>query len=60
MIKGLSEGWTESTPQREFRRLATDAAEDVGSRFTYFRNWGPDEGFLGDGRIGHAFAELYL
>jgi putative glycosyltransferase (TIGR04372 family) len=60
MVRGLRDGWTESAPQREFRRAATQAAEAVRSYLTHFRTWGSDEGFLGDGRIGHAFAAGHL
>jgi putative glycosyltransferase (TIGR04372 family) len=60
MVRGLRDGWTESAPQREFRCAATEAAEAVRLHLPHFRAWGSDEGFLGDGRIGHGFAEGHL
>jgi hypothetical protein len=46
--------------QREFKKLLFTAVEGLKDRWDYVRKWGPEEGFLGDGWIGSAFAERNL
>ena len=41
----------ETAEQSAFRALVTAAGVHFADRLTYARKWGPDEGFLGDGRI---------
>lgn len=44
-------GTPPSAAQRAFREKATEAGVFFVDRLAYIRKWGPDEGFLGDGRI---------
>lgn len=50
----------ESPKQAAYRELITRTAETLGARMRYVRKWGPDEGFLGAGRVASFFVERYF
>ena len=60
MVEWLNGHRDESAAQQEFRTLATDKATALRYSTGYIRKWGVDNGFLGDGRLGRAYAEAYL
>lgn len=48
---GVRDGWRDSEGQARFRARATQAGEMLASRVPSVAEWGPDAGFLGDGRL---------
>jgi hypothetical protein len=60
MRRGLAEGWRETDAQRRYRELATEAGVHLAPRVRYLHKWGPDEGFLGDGRVADFYARRYV
>jgi putative glycosyltransferase (TIGR04372 family) len=54
MLDWVKGRWTESEAQREYHTAITTAAPALRLSNAYVRKWGPDEGFLGDGRIARA------
>jgi putative glycosyltransferase (TIGR04372 family) len=60
MRAGLAHGWTETDGQRRYRELVTDAGIHLAERVRYMHKWGPDEGFLGDGRLADSYARQYV
>ena len=50
--------WTE--PQLEYRQLVSYAADALWDRDAGIRKEGPDDGFIGDGRVARWFAERHL
>jgi len=57
MHEGLTQGWRESEAQTEFRDLVTKAGTTLAARVPHVALWGPDEGFLGDGRLARCQAD---
>jgi len=56
MRAGLAHGWTETAAQRRYRELVTEAGIALAPRVRYMQKWGPDAGFLGDGRVADFYA----
>ena len=52
----VSGGWRDSDAQARFRTLATEAGATLSSRVPAVAEWGPDDGFLGDGRLARCQA----
>jgi putative glycosyltransferase (TIGR04372 family) len=50
-VKG---GWVESDDQRDYHTAITTTAPPLRQTNAYVRKWGPDQGFLGEGRIAKA------
>jgi putative glycosyltransferase (TIGR04372 family) len=49
---GIAGGWTaESTGQSRFRAQVVDAGGALAAVSPHVAEWGPDEGFIGDGRL---------
>jgi hypothetical protein len=57
MHGGLRRGWRESEGQARFRARVVEAGSDLASRVAHVAEWGPDEGFIGDGRLASFQAE---
>lgn len=51
MIDDLDHDRPESVEQAAFRQAVTDACSALGPFHAYVRKWGPENGFLGDGRL---------
>jgi putative glycosyltransferase (TIGR04372 family) len=49
----------ETALQADYKARVVAIAEELRPRNSYVRKWGPEQGFMGDGRIVHAFAERY-
>ena len=47
----LLRGESECPEQRAFRARVTAAAVEMREHHSYVYKWGPDDGFLGEGRI---------
>lgn len=60
MVRNPRGQWEPTAPQREYKKLVSDAAGNLGDKLPYVRKWGPEDGFLGDGWIGQRFVELNL
>jgi putative glycosyltransferase (TIGR04372 family) len=60
MVVSLKAGWKPNAAQREYKKIISAAVDDLKDRWEYVKKWGPEEGFLGDGWIGSAFAERNL
>ena len=54
--EGLRDGWRDSDAQARFRTRATEAGVTLSSRVASVAEWGPDDGFLGDGRLARCQA----
>jgi hypothetical protein len=54
---GVTNGWSDSEAQARFRARATQAAETLARRVPSVAEWGPDAGFLGDGRLARCQAD---
>jgi putative glycosyltransferase (TIGR04372 family) len=59
MIAFLAKPPLESVKQSAFREQVTATANELAKTLRYVRKWGPDDGFLGDGRIASFFVEKY-
>ncbi len=59
MLAFLADPPEESPVQAAYRDLVTATANELATTMRYVRKWGPDDGFLGDGRIAAFFAERY-
>ncbi len=57
IVNGSSQ---ESAFQGEYRERVCQASAALWNKCFYVRKWGADEGFIGDGRIAHFFAENYI
>jgi hypothetical protein len=57
MHEGVNRGWRDSESQERFRAQAVEAGSDLARRVRYVAEWGPDHGFLGDGRLARFQAE---
>ena len=60
MRDGLARGWHETEAQRTYREMATQAGLELRSRVRYVQKWGPDQGFLGDGRVADFYARQHI
>ena len=60
MVMSLKTEQKPNSAQKEYRKLISAAADDLKDRRDYVKKWGPEDGFLGDGWIGSAFAEHNL
>lgn len=54
MLEWVKGRWVESREQREYHDAITAAAALLRRENAHVRRWGPDAGFLGDGRIARA------
>jgi hypothetical protein len=60
MHDGVSAGWRDTEGQARFRAQVVDAGAELASRVRHVAEWGPDGGFIGDGRLARfqaAYAE---
>ena len=57
MHDGVSRGWRDSEGQARFRARVVEAGSDLAARVKYVAEWGPDTGFIGDGRLARFQAE---
>jgi hypothetical protein len=48
---GVARGWRDSEGQARFRARVVEAGSGLASRVAHLAEWGPDEGFIGDGRL---------
>jgi putative glycosyltransferase (TIGR04372 family) len=60
MQAGLRRGWHESDSQTRCRDLIVEAGTTLGRRIRYVARWGPDSGFIGDGRVAKICADRLL
>jgi hypothetical protein len=52
MRAGIAAGWTtESVGQSRFRERVVEAGTALAAVSAHVAEWGPDEGFIGDGRL---------
>ena len=57
MHEGVSHGWQESQSQARFRERVTEAGSALAGRVPHVAEWGPDRGFIGDGRLARFQAD---
>ncbi len=57
MLSGLATGWTETDGQRRYRAAVVAAGESLAPRVRHVAQWGPVDGFIGDGRLARCQAE---
>ena len=57
MHDGLAHGWDEQASQTTFRHDVVAAGAALAPGLPYVAKWGPDEGFIGDGRLARCQAE---
>lgn len=60
MQDGLKHGWHETDGQRRYRTLVAQAGADLAPRVPYVARWGPDSGFIGEGRVTRAYADRVM
>lgn len=58
--EGVTAGWREDANQMRVRDRVTEAGVSLASRVPLVAAWGPDEGFLGDGRLARCQAGQIL
>lgn len=51
MHDGLTHGWREAASQARFRSQVLEAGAAMAGRVPHVAVWGPDDGFIGEGRI---------
>ena len=51
MLELLQGRMDETSVQRDYRQRATQAGEELTAELPFVRKWGPDDGFLGHGRM---------
>jgi putative glycosyltransferase (TIGR04372 family) len=51
MHDGVRNGWRDTASQTRFRALVEEAGTDLAPRVPVVAEWGPDHGFMGDGRL---------
>lgn len=51
MHEGVTSGWRDAPSQARFRQRVVAAGEALAPRVPGVAAWGPDEGFIGDGRL---------
>ena len=57
MHDGVRGGWRDSAGQARFRARVVEAGSDLASRVAHVAEWGPDGGFIGDGRLARFQAD---
>lgn len=57
MQDGLTHGWSDTEAQRRFRLRVVEAGQTLGPLVPAVAEWGPDGGFIGDGRLARVQAE---
>jgi hypothetical protein len=57
MQEGITRGWEGSVAQDRFRRRAIELGRALAPAIPFVAEWGPDEGFLGDGRLAQVQAD---
>ena len=57
MLDGLTHGWRDSESQVRYRAAALAAGESLAPRIRQVAQWGPVNGFIGDGRLARIEAE---
>jgi hypothetical protein len=57
MLAGVEDGWRESESQTRFRERAVAAGTALAPLVPSIAMWGPDAGFLGDGRLARVQAD---
>jgi hypothetical protein len=57
MHEGIARGWTESESQVQFRSRVVAAGTALADSVPYVAQWGPDTGFVGDGRLARVQAD---
>jgi hypothetical protein len=57
MHDGVAHGWRDSEGQARFRARVVEAGSGLASRVAHLAEWGPDEGFIGDGRLARFQAD---
>jgi hypothetical protein len=57
MHAGLQNGWSDTTSQARFRSRVVDTGTALAAAVPHVAEWGPDEGFIGDGRLARVQAE---
>ena len=60
MQAGLRHGWHESDSQTCYRSLVAEAGMALRRHIRYVAKWGPDGGFIGDGRVAKFYADRLL
>lgn len=60
MRSGLEYGWRESGSQARYRELVAEAGEAAASQVPRLAAWGPQRGFMGDGRLALVQADRWL
>ena len=60
MHEGVSQGWHETESQTRFRQRVVDAGTTLASNVPHVAEWGPDRGFIGDGRLARFQADRAL
>jgi hypothetical protein len=58
LIAGVEHGWRDCESQARFRDRATAAGAVLAPVMPSVAEWGPDDGFLGDGRLARVQADL--
>ncbi len=58
MLDGLANGWREAEGQKRYRAAAVMAGELLAPRVRHVAQWGPVDGFIGDGRLARVQAEI--
>jgi hypothetical protein len=58
MLDGLAHGWREAEGQQRYRAAAVMAGELLAPRVRHVAQWGPVDGFIGDGRLARVQAEI--
>lgn len=57
MLDGIESGWRDTEAQTRYRHQATRAGTMLAGSIRYLREVGPEDGFLGDGRLARVQAE---
>jgi hypothetical protein len=58
MLDGLANSWQESEAQKRYRAAVVAAGESLAPRVRQVAQWGPVDGFIGDGRLARVQAEI--
>jgi hypothetical protein len=56
MLEGMSGGWGDTEAQARYRARVVAAGGELAPTVRYVATWGPDHGFLGDGRLARVQA----
>ncbi len=59
MLTFVTEHPPETDRQLAYKNLVMRTAEELRDRYAYVRKWGPEDGFMGDGRIVDAYVRKY-